>query len=73
MIITAEQAERAKGIILESLNIHHQHRGPFLHVWTKPARDFDDVPFLDVWVIYDGEPRSIPPCSIPSIPTSSRP
>ena len=55
--ITAEQADRAKGIILDSLNIHHRHRVPFLNVWTKPARDFDDVPFLDVWVIYDGEPR----------------
>ena len=57
MTITAEQADRAKGTILGSLNIHHQRRVPFLHVWTKPTRDFDDVPFLDVWVIYDGEPR----------------
>lgn len=59
MTITAEQADRAKDIILASLNIHHQHRVPFLGVWTKPTQDFDDVPSLDVWVIYDGEPRSL--------------
>ena len=59
MTITAEQADRAKDIILASLNLHHQHRVPFLGVWTKPTQDFDDVPFLDVWVIYDGEPRSL--------------
>lgn len=59
MTITAEQADQAQGIILECLNIHHQHRVPFRKVWTKPGQDFDDIPFLDVWVIYGGEPRSL--------------
>ncbi len=59
MTITAEQADQAKGIILDCLNIHHEHRVPFRQVWTKPTRDFDDVPFLDVWVIYAGEPRNL--------------
>lgn len=59
MTITAEQADQAQGIILECLNIHHQGRVSFRQVWTKPGQDFDDVPFLDVWVIYDGEPRSL--------------
>ena len=59
MTITAEQADRAQGIILECLNIHHQRRVPFRQVWVKPGQDFDDVPFLDIWVIYDGEPRSL--------------
>ena len=59
MTITAEQADQAQGIILECLNIHHQHRVPFRQVWTRAGQDFDDVPFLDVWVIYDGEPRSL--------------
>ena len=38
---------------------HDRHREPFQQVWTEPAHDFDDVPVLDVWVIYDGEPRSL--------------
>lgn len=59
MTITAKQADQAKGIILDCLNVHHQHRVPFRQVWTKPAQDFDDVPFLDVWVIYGGEPRNL--------------
>ena len=59
MTITAEQADQAKGIILDCLNIHHQNRVPFSQVWTKPTHDFDDVPFLDVWVIYAGEPQHL--------------
>ena len=56
MTITAEQAEQARGIILDTLDEHHQGRLPYLAVWTKPAEDFDGVPFLDVWIIYDGLP-----------------
>ena len=59
MTITAEQADQAQGIILECLNTHHQHRVPFRQVWTKGTQDFDDVSFLYVWVIYEGEPRSL--------------
>ena len=57
--ITAEQAHQAQHIILDCLNEHHQRRVPFQQVWTKPTHDFDDVAFLDVWVIYDGDPRSL--------------
>ena len=56
MTITAEQADQAKGIILETLDDHHQGRLPYREVWTKPTEDFDGVAFLDVWVIYDGLP-----------------
>ena len=56
MTITAEQADQAKDIILNCLNVHHQNRVLFRQVWTKLTHDFDDVPFLDVWVIYAGEP-----------------
>ena len=59
MTITADQADQAKGIILDCLNIHHQHRVPFRQVWTKSAHEFDEVSFLDVWVIYSGEPRNL--------------
>ena len=38
---------------------HDQHREPFQQVWTEPAHDLNDVPVRDVWVIYDGEPRSL--------------
>ena len=46
MTITAEQADQAKGIILDSLNVHHQGRLPYRQVWTKADEDFDGVPFL---------------------------
>jgi hypothetical protein len=59
MTITAEQAEQAKGIILETLGVHNQQSVPFLEVWTKPAEDFDGAPFLDVMVVYDGEPSDL--------------
>ncbi len=57
--ITAEQAEQAKGIILETLDGHHQGRLPYRQVWTKATEDFDGVPFLKVWVIYDGVPGDL--------------
>ena len=56
MTITAEQTDQARDIILDCLNVHHQNRIPFREVWAKPTLDFDNVPFLNVWVIYDGEP-----------------
>ena len=59
MTITTEQADQAKSIILDCLHVHHQHRISFRQVWTKPTHDFDDVPFLEVWVIYDGEPSNL--------------
>lgn len=59
MTITAEQAEQAKGIILATLDDHHQGNLPYREVWTKPTEDFDGVPYLDVWIIYDGLPDSL--------------
>ena len=59
MTITAEQADQAKDIILQTLDAHHQGRLPYRQVWTKPAEDFEGVSFLDVWVIYDGLPDSL--------------
>ena len=55
-MITAEQADQAKDIILQTLDTHHKGRLPYREVWTKPTEDFDGVPFLKVWVIYDGKP-----------------
>lgn len=57
MTITTEQAEQARGIILDCLNVHHENRVPFREVWTKPYYDFDGVPFVMAWVIYDGKPQ----------------
>ena len=45
MTVTAEQATQAQGIILDCLNIHHQHRVPFRKVWAKAGQDFDEIPF----------------------------
>lgn len=56
MTITAEQADQAKDIILKTLDTHHQGRLPYRQVWTKPVEDFEGVPFLKVWIIYDGTP-----------------
>ena len=56
MIITAEQVVQAREIILETLDTHHRGNLPYRQVWTRPAEDFDGVPFLDVWVSYDGDP-----------------
>ena len=58
-MITAEQAKEAKGIVLETLDVHNQGRLPFRQVWTKPSEDFDGVPFVDVMVVYDGEPGDL--------------
>ena len=55
-MITAEQAEQAREIILGSLDDHHQGNLPWRQVWTKPTEDFDGVPFVKVWVIYEGDP-----------------
>lgn len=59
MTITAEQADQAKDIILQTLDTHHQGRLPYRQVWTKPGEDFEGVSFLDVWIIYDGMPDSL--------------
>ena len=59
MRITDEQTSQANAITLECLNNHHQNSIPFQQVWTREAYDFHDVPFLDVWVIYDGEPDDL--------------
>ena len=56
MTITAEQVAQAREIILETLDSHHSGNLPYRQVWTRPAEDFDGVPFLDVWVSYDGDP-----------------
>ena len=55
-MITAEQAEQAREIVLGTLDEHHQGNFPWRQVWTKPDEDFDGVPFVDVWVIYEGDP-----------------
>ena len=59
MPITAEQAAQAKDIILDCLDDYHQGHLPFREVWTKAHEDFDGVPFLKVWVLYDGEPSDL--------------
>ena len=59
MTITAEQADQARTILLDCLKIHHEDTIPFQEVWAKPTMDFDDVTFLNVWVIYGGEPANL--------------
>ena len=59
MTFTEEQTRQVQEIILACLNQYHQHTVPFQQVWAKATRDLDDVPFLNVWAIYDGEPQSL--------------
>ena len=58
-MITAQQADQAKGIVRETLGIHNRQRVRFLDVLTKADEDFDGVPFLDVVLVYDGEPGDL--------------
>ena len=68
-MITAEQAEQARGIVINCIEEHHNGNLPYRQVWTKAAEDFDGAPFLSVWVIYDGEPGSIDIPKITSFPS----
>ena len=60
-MITDEQAERAKEIIIETLDAYYKDDLPYHDVWVKPIEDFDGVDFLKVWVIYDGPPHIVSP------------
>ena len=53
--ITPEQTAQAQAMIHEALKAHHPHGVSFREVWAKPGLAFDDVQFLKVWVIYEGE------------------
>ena len=56
-MITPEQADQAKEIILKTLDIHHKGSLPYREVWTKAAaEDFEGLAYLYVWIIYDGKP-----------------
>lgn len=59
MTITAKQADQAKGIVRETLDAHNRQSVRFTDVLTKPDEDFDGVPFLDVFLVYDGEPSDL--------------
>ena len=59
MAITAEQAAQAKDIIIDCLNVHFQGDMPFREVWTKSGGDFEGMAFLDVWILYEGEPSDL--------------
>ena len=54
-MITVEQAEEAKSIIRETLDVHNRQSVPFVQIWTKPREDFDGVAFLKVWLVYEGK------------------
>ncbi len=60
MTITAEQADQVKDIILDTLDTHHKGNLPYKEVWTKAAEeDFEGLAFVDVWIIYEGEPSNL--------------
>ncbi len=55
-MITPEQADQAKEIILETLDTHHKGNLPYRDIWTKPVEDFEGLAYVYVWIIYDGKP-----------------
>ena len=59
MTVTEEQAQQAQGIILDCLKQHHPHGVSFQKAWAKGTHDLDDMPFLDVWVIFEGEATNL--------------
>ena len=61
MLLTEEQDRQAQALLLEQLNLHHQHRIPFREVWTKLDEDLDQVPFLEIWAIYGGDQIRLDP------------
>ncbi len=59
MTVSEKQTEQAQALILDRLNQHLNFQVPFRQVWAKPALDMDDVPFLEIWAIYEGDPRAL--------------
>ena len=59
MTVTEEQTEQAQALILDRLNQHLNFQVPFQQVWARPTLDMDDVPFLEIWAIYDGDPQAL--------------
>ena len=71
MTLTAEQADQARGIILDCLNVHDQNRVPFKQVWTKPTRTSKaTLSSLSGQYTAAIPAASTSVCSIPSTPTS---
>lgn len=60
-MITAEQADQAKHIILETMDTYYQGNFPYREIWTKPVEDFEGLAYIKVWVIYDGKPNILDP------------
>lgn len=61
MTISEDQTRQAEAMISDHLQIHHKNKVAFQSVKAKPAFDLDDEEYLNVWVIYDGEPGSLDP------------
>lgn len=59
MNITAEQTQEAQTLILDRLNKHLDFQVPFRKVWAKPMTDMDNINFLMVWALYEGEDESL--------------
>ena len=61
MTISEDQTRLAEAMISDNLQIHHRNKVAFQSVKAKPELDLDDEEYLNVWVIYDGEPSSLDP------------
>ncbi len=61
MATSQETHERAKGIIQKGLDAHFQGRVRFHEVRITPRAGADDEEYLDIQVIYVGEPSDLDP------------
>ena len=59
MTVSEKQTEKAQALILDRLNQHLNFQVPFQQVWAKHILDMDNVPFLEIWAIYEGEPQAL--------------
>lgn len=61
MTIPEDQTRQAEAMISDYLQIHHRNKVASQTINAKPALDLDNEEYLNVWVIYDGEPNSLDP------------
>lgn len=59
MTVTEKQTEEAQALILTRLCQHLNFQVPFRQVWARPGWDMDDVPFLEIWAIYEGDSKAL--------------
>ena len=61
MTISEDQTRQAEAMISDNLQIHHSNKVAFQSVKAKTVLDLDNEEYLNIQVIYDGEPNLLDP------------